>query len=259
MGGKVAVPDSIAEAFKKASIGILVMIGIFVFSGVAISYIKNMPVGEAISFALAFATHSGDEFMAAGLALKSIYLTLSFAVSVLIFYIFYILIDISISGKIGRHLHGVKRMNRMKKMKNHHIICGAGRVGKNVGKKLAEKKEKVVFIEKESDVINALRRKGHYVYETGPIDEEVLVAVGVEQAKSLTASLGDDGKNLLLVITARHLNPKLTIAARIMDAELISKFKHAGADLVIIPEAVGGIKLAEALLGRVDHAHVIKI
>ena len=144
-------------------------------------------------------------------------------------------------------------------MKNHHIVCGAGRVGKNVGIKLIENGEKVVFVEKESDVINALRRKGYLVYETGPVDEEVLESVGIKTAKALTAALGDDGKNLLLVLTARHINPNLKIAVRIKDKSLISKFKHAGADLIIIPETVGGIKLAEALLGKVDHAHVIQV
>lgn len=257
--GKVDVPDTVTKAVKNAGKGIFIMICIFILSGLIISTSKHIALGEAITFALAFATHGGTEFTSADAAMKSVFIILSFAVSVLTFYIFYILIDLSISGRIGEHIHGVSMMNKIKNLKNHYIVCGAGRVGKNVGKTLIENGKTVVFVEKESDVISTLRRKGYLMYETGPIDEEVLLAVGINRAKALIASLGDDGKNLLLILTARHINPKLNIAARIKEQALVPKFKHAGADLVIIPEAVGGIKLAEALMGRVDHAHVIQV
>lgn len=257
--GKVDVPDSYTKALKNATKGIVIMISVFVLSGIIISFSKNIAFGEAITFALAFATHGGSEFADANTAIKSVYIILSFGMSVLIFYIFYILIDLSISGKVGEHLQGVNMMNKIKNMKDHYIICGAGRVGINVGEVLARNGQRVVFVEKESDVINNLKKKGHSVYESGPIDEEILSDIGVDNARAIIASLGDDSKNLLLVLTARHINPNLLIAARIKDKSLIPKFKHAGANLLIIPETIGGIKLAEALMGQIDHAHVIQI
>ncbi len=257
--GKVNMPDSVTKAIRNAGIGILVMICIFMISGIIIATSQNVGLGEAIVYSLAFATHSGSEFVVAGLAVKTVYFILSFAVSVLAFYIFYILIDISISGRIRDHLHGVSTMNKIKNMKDHYIICGAGRVGLHVGEKLAEHGQKIVFIEKESDVINILRRKGHLVYETGPIDEDILKETGVEHARALITSLGDDSKNLLLCLTARHISPGIIIAARLKEKKLIPKFRHAGANFVILPETIGGIKLAEALMGQIDPTHVIQI
>ena len=259
MGKKVDMPDSIIKALKNAGTGVLVLIFIFIVSGAILTTQQDIGFGEAIVYALAFATHSGEDFISGGFAVKSVFVTLAFAVSVLTFYIFYILIDVSISGKMKDHLHGVSMLKKIKNMKDHYIICGAGRVGSHVGEELAKHGQKIVFIEKESDVINSLRRKGHLVFETGPISEGILRETGIEHARALTASLGDDSKNLLLCLTARHINPKIIIAARLKDKDLIPKFKHAGANLIIIPETVGGIKLGEALLGKVDHAHVIQI
>ena len=76
-------------------------------------------------------------------------------------------------------------------------------------------------------------------------------------AHSLAAVVGDDGTNLLTILTAKELNEELSIAARANDESIVSKLKHAGAEVVILPEVVGGMKLADAILGDIDHGHVI--
>jgi len=96
-----------------------------------------------------------------------------------------------------------------------------------------------------------LRSDGYLVIDVGPIDEKVLLDAGIERAKGLVASLGDDSKNLLLILTAKEINPHLTIAVRVNDTKLLPKFKRAGANLLVIPEAIGGVRLADALLGNI--------
>lgn len=159
--------------------------------------------------------------------------------------------DLAVAGKFEDYFKEARHMNQISKLRNHFIICGAGRVGKNVGIRLKQRGEKLVFIEKDQDSINRLRSEGYLVMDTGPIDEQVLRTVGIEHAKGIVATLGDDSKNLLLVLTAKELNPALTIAVRVNDPKLIPKFKRAGAHFLILPEAVGGVRLADAILGDI--------
>lgn len=164
--------------------------------------------------------------------------------------------DLTIEGKFGEVFKEVRTLSQIKHLSGHYIVCGAGRVGKHIGSHLKKCGEQVVFVEKDKDVVAKLRSNGHLVMDVGPIDRDVLVEAGIANAKGIAVSLGDDSKNLLLVLEARELNPNLKIAARVNDSKLIPKFKRAGANYIILPEAIGGIKLAEALIGKVDEKHV---
>jgi len=157
--------------------------------------------------------------------------------------------DLTIVGHFDEYLTGARIMKKVGKLKNHFIICGAGRVGKSVGLRLKQHGVPVVFIEKEPSVANKLLRENHLVIQTDAMDEKVLKEAGVECARAVIATLGDDSKNLLLLLTAKELNPHVKVAARLSDMSLIKKFKRAGADYLIIPEIIGGVKLADALMG----------
>ncbi|MEM4713940.1 MAG: NAD(P)-binding protein [Candidatus Nanoarchaeia archaeon] len=157
-----------------------------------------------------------------------------------------------VEGKFGEFLKEAKMISEIKKLKGHYIICGAGRVGQNVGIRLANLGHKVVFIEKNKDIIAKLRAKGFLVYEVGPIDEHVLKEANIQHAAGIAIALGEDGKNLLLTLTARELNRHAKIAVRATDVKMVPKLKKAGADFILLPEAFGGVKLADALAGDVD-------
>lgn len=159
--------------------------------------------------------------------------------------------DLAVAGKFEDYFKEAKNMSQISKLKNHFIICGAGRVGKSVGERLRQRGSKLIFIEKDTNVISRLRTEGFLVMDIGPIDEKVLTSAGVEHAKGIVATLGDDSKNLLLILTAKEINPHATMAVRINDAKLVPKFKKAGADLLILPETVGGVRLADAVLGNI--------
>jgi len=165
--------------------------------------------------------------------------------------------DLAVAGKFEIYFKEARHMSQISKLKNHFIVCGAGRVGKNVGARLKQRNKKLVFIEKDQDVIDRLRSEGFLVMDVGPIDEKVLLEAGAEHAKGVIATLGDDSKNLLLTLTAKEINPHLTIAVRVNDSKLLPKFKKAGANLLIVPEAVGGIRLADAVLGNITSDVII--
>ncbi|MGB9675441.1 MAG: potassium channel family protein [Candidatus Nanoarchaeia archaeon] len=181
-------------------------------------------------------------------------LSLNLFGAIIIWFAIWSAFALAIEGRFGEFLKEAKMVSEMKKLHDHYIICGAGRVGENIGLRLVELGQKVVFIEKDKDTINRLRAKGLLVYEVGPIEEHVLKEVGIEKAKGVAIALGDDSKNLLLTHTVRELNRQIKIAVRASDPKIIPKLKRAGADFVILPEAIGGIKLADALIGDVDYS-----
>ena len=122
-------------------------------------------------------------------------------------------------------------------------------------KEVREMKQ-VVFVEKNKDVIAKLKEEGYYVIEAETLDEATLTKAGIENAQGIAVAVGDDGQNLLAVLTAKELNDSTKIAARVSDSKLIPKFKRAGANYIILPEAMGGTKLADALRGYVDEDHI---
>ena len=159
---------------------------------------------------------------------------------------------LAVEGKFGAFLKEARMVSDIKKMKNHYIICGSGKVGRNIGQRLLQKGNSVVFIEKDKDIINKLKADNFNILDVGPIDEHVLRDAGIEKAAGIAIALGEDGKNMLLVITARELNPHAKIAVRASDPKMVPKLKKAGADYILLPEALGGIKLADALMGNAD-------
>jgi len=176
--------------------------------------------------------------------------------AIIIWFAIWAAFTLAVEGKFGIFLKEARMISDIKKIKNHYIICGSGKVGRNIGQRLIAKGHLVVFIEKDKDVISKLKADNHNVIDVGPIDEHVLKDAGIERAAGVAIALGDDGKNMLLVITARELNPNAKIAVRASDPKMVPKLKKAGADYILLPEALGGIKLADALIGNADKSLV---
>ena len=254
--GKIDVPlDKLAS---RLGMGILALVILIAGGGVIIALDQGLGTSEGMLLSLSFATHIEPGTLSnAQLGTKAIFVTLAFAGEVLAFYVFYILIEFLLSGEFNKKLGGVKDMRRVRGLKNHIIVCGGGRVGRNVCLKLKEGKQGIVVIDKDESRVAKLKRDGFHALLGDANDESVLKQAGVEHAHSLAAVIGDDGDNLLTILTAKELNPDLSVAARANDENIVSKLKHAGAEVVILPEVVGGLKLANALMGDIDHQHVI--
>jgi len=254
--GKIEIPEDMLHKILLSFTLLLVLIG---FAGAAISQMDGKPLEHGTITAAAAIVHEDpEELIHASSGKRAIMFGLSFGGYVLSFYVFYLLFEYMISGRLKDAIYGVKEMKMINRLEGHYIVCGAGRVGYNIGRRLKKKKRDVVFIEKDLDVVNKLKKEGFHTIHVGPIDEEVLISAGIKRAKGVAASLGDDSKNLMLVLTARDLNSKVKVAVRISNEKIVPRFKKAGADLIILPEALGGEKLADAMCGgKIDKEYVI--
>lgn len=143
---------------------------------------------------------------------------------------------------------GQRRQSRkMSKLRNHFIICGAGRVGSHLVRGLLGSGETFIVIERDPQRVAELTDLGVMVLIRDATLEESLREAGVEYARGLAACLPDDADNVYVVLTARDLNPLMHIVARAAEEQAEPKLIRAGANRVVAPTIIGGHRMAMAL------------
>lgn len=146
---------------------------------------------------------------------------------------------------------GIRRKSKeMEKLKNHFIICGAGRVGRRVIRSLQKEDLTYVIIELEErkvEKINNLTPNNQYVLIGDATLESNLIKAGVERAAGIATCLAEDAANVYVVLTARDLNNDLHIVSRAVEEEAEPKLLRAGANRVVSPTIIGSVSMARAL------------
>lgn len=142
-----------------------------------------------------------------------------------------------------------RRMRGMiDKMKDHYVVCGYGRMGAQIVRDLRMRDEQFVVVDANPEIEAELREENIPYILDDATEDEVLQAAGVERARGVVAALGSDAANLMMVLTAREMNPRLFIVARVVRPESESKLRRAGANRVINPYQIGGHRIALSLL-----------
>jgi voltage-gated potassium channel len=147
-----------------------------------------------------------------------------------------------------RKFFGRRRMEReISRLKNHFIICGAGRVGRSVAKELSSKPAPFVMVDNNPEKMQKLDE--HWLALNGDATQEgVLREARIEYASGLVAAATTDAINLYIVLTARSFNPKLKIIARASEEDAEKHLRKAGADIVISPYVFAGHRIAQSFL-----------
>ncbi|HEY0099166.1 MAG TPA: NAD-binding protein [Pyrinomonadaceae bacterium] len=140
-----------------------------------------------------------------------------------------------------------RRSREINKLRNHFIICGAGRVGSRIIRELQRREEPFIVIEREERNVASLIEEDVLVLVRDATLEETLRDAGVEHARGLAACLPDDADNVYVVLTARGLNNDLHIVARAVEEQAEPKLIRAGANRVIAPVIIGGQRMLQAL------------
>jgi voltage-gated potassium channel len=159
-----------------------------------------------------------------------------------------------LDGQFRNYLKYRKVNNKIEKLEKHTIICGFGRNGRQAAIELISHDEAVLIIEKNTDVFDdnsfsSLVNHPLFSYVTGDAtQDDTLEKAKISKAKALITALPDDANNLFVVLTAREMNPKLTIVARASDDHSDVKLKRAGANNVIMPDKVGGSRMAKLVV-----------
>ncbi len=151
-----------------------------------------------------------------------------------------------LEGEIRLAFGRRKLEKKIKELMNHYIICGYGRMGRIICNELKSKKVPILVIEKE--ILKTDSDNDTLFHFGDATSDEILKEGGIEQAKGLVAVLSTDAQNLFVVLSARGLNPNLHIVARSLEEGTEQKFLRAGADRVISPYHIGGMRMASIIL-----------
>jgi voltage-gated potassium channel len=157
-----------------------------------------------------------------------------------------------IEGDLKNVLFANKLKKRMHRMKDHVVVCGAGSTGRNVIEELIATGVPVIAIdtrEHELKDIADKHPKADYAYIVGDAtDDEVIEQVHLSTARGLVAALSSDKDNLYLTFSGRQTNATMRIVARCAELSHVEKIKRSGADAVVSPNYIGGMRLVSELL-----------
>ncbi len=148
----------------------------------------------------------------------------------------------------GTLIRNRRRVYRIKHMQNHYIICGYGRVGKDVTDMLLGAGKSLVVLDKNEDLIKSLVENGINAISGDATQDSALLSVGIKNATGLITLLPDDAQNVYVTLVARENNPELFILARASDADSRRRILQAGASKVVSPVQVGAERMAQVVL-----------
>ena len=157
-------------------------------------------------------------------------------------------VQFMVEGQI-RKIMGRRRLDqKLKRLKNHYIICGYGRIGRVLVRNLRRKFSNVVIVDNNPDLVTNMEEDGVLYVEGDATEEATLIKAGIDNAKGLVSVLATDTDNVFLVLTARQLNPQLDIIARAGTDRSKDKLKAAGATTVESPYEMGALRMVQRIL-----------
>jgi voltage-gated potassium channel len=144
-----------------------------------------------------------------------------------------------------------KRMDKaISRLKGHYIICGIGRVGSNVATELSKTGRTFVVVEEAEQVLAAFTEfhpESCHLHGDAA-DDDILREAGIATAAGVFAVTGDDSRNIVISLSAKQLNPRVRVVARVHDVKNTDKARRAGADEIVSPDFTGGMRIASAMI-----------
>jgi voltage-gated potassium channel len=135
--------------------------------------------------------------------------------------------------------------NKIRQMNDHVIVCGGGQNGSEAIKEL--KKSNIPFVVIDKAETSNANDETFFINDDATKDE-VLLKAGIKNAKAILITLPNDSENMFVVLTARELNPNITIICRASKDTSVKRLKTAGANNVIMPDKLGGVHMANLVL-----------
>jgi voltage-gated potassium channel len=165
--------------------------------------------------------------------------------------LFYALVTIT-EFFVAGHVAGLLAARRMQRMidatADHFIICGYGRVGRQVSRDLRGADMRYVIIDNDPANREFASGVGVRFIEAEPSDDRALRQAGIERARAVIACVDSDAENVFITLTARELNPNIAIIARASQEGSERKLMRAGATRVISPYKASGAEMARLAL-----------
>lgn len=233
----------------------LAVLGLLIVGTAGFTLIEGWPVEDAFYMTLITVTTVGyrelHELSPAGRVFNSVLIV--FGVSTLFFAIG-VLTQSLVAVELGE-IFGRRRNKRMiEQLREHYIVCGFGRVGRAAAEELRRAGVPFVVVDRNPERVERAIRAGMLALNADSTRDDTLKEAGVERARGLIAALATDADNLFVILSAKNLNPMLSVATRAGEEEAEQKLRRAGADAIFAPYANAGRLLALSLL----RPHVVR-
>jgi len=165
-----------------------------------------------------------------------------------VLYTLTLIVEEALEGDLRGRFY-IRRMElEIEKLRGHYILCGFGRVGREIARELKEREVPFVIIERTPEVSEYARAAGYLVVDGDATQEEVLVTAGLRNAHSLLAASDSDAINTYITLTARAINSTCFIVGRVSDPNNEEKLRLAGADRILSLYSMGGRRMVLSAL-----------
>ncbi|MDE2143688.1 MAG: NAD-binding protein [Elusimicrobia bacterium] len=145
-----------------------------------------------------------------------------------------------------------RRMEKdIAKLTGHYVVCGAGHTGGVICAELRKTGRDFVIVDTAPATIEKLAERlgGEFPHVVGDgTEDDVLRRAGVERAAGVFAVLSSDQDNAFVVLSAKGLNPKARVLVCQKTLGVREKLLRSGADGVVDPEFIGGLRLASEMI-----------
>ncbi len=147
-----------------------------------------------------------------------------------------------------RKMSELRFRRRLRSMQDHVVLCGYGRIGKEIAEQLQYERVQTLIVELDLSRKACAEEKGFNVLHADATKDETLLLAGIKQCRSLVVALSNDAANLYVVLSGRGLNPSCRLIARAESEEASNKLKLAGASVVVSPYVAAGRTMAATAL-----------
>jgi len=149
-------------------------------------------------------------------------------------------------GELNKIYSTIMKGREVRKLSGHIILCGFGRNGRRAALELKNSKKKFLIIEKDDYQVERFSdiAKDYAFLFGDATQDEVLLKAGIKKATNIITTLPSDSENVFITLTARTMNPDIDIISRASDEKVEKKLMRAGANHVVMPDALGGFHMA---------------
>jgi voltage-gated potassium channel len=215
---------------------------------IAYSLAEGVTVWNSFVWALDTVATTGAERAPTDTTGEIVKVVLTFLGVGTLFYALVTLTELVVTGELSSILSERRARRMTERLRDHYIVCGFGRVGRQVARDLRAAGALYVVIDDDPDNRDAAYAPGVRFILARPSDDEALRDAGIERARAVVACVDSDAENIFIALSARELRPDIAIVARASQEEAESKLRRAGADRVISPYKASGTEMARLAL-----------
>jgi voltage-gated potassium channel len=234
--------------YSKIKIALALFGAIIAFGTIGYTVVDHMPLYDAFYMTIITISTVGFSeirpLSAGGRAITIVIIVTGISLGT---YTLGLLVRIFVEGELQYYLGRRKLRKHISDLKNHYIVCGYGRIGRIICDELAAARMPFIAIEKSTEKIEMLEKKGYLYLNLDATTEEALRQAGILTAKGVVTAVRSDANNVFITLTAKDLRPDIFVLSRTSSASNEKKLLRAGASRVVAPYQIGGRRMAQVL------------